>query len=372
MNFFRKWVDGNLTESHLAYDVSSFSSYAKGLKEAEWGFNRDGDKLPQINLGCYLSHTGGIPLFYVTYHGSIVDKAQLPYMMAYNEELGIKDIKFILDRGFCTTSNLQELHSMAIQYVMAVNSFHKTTRSAIDEVREDITLLRYRLNEGTYGKTINSRFYGVKSNMHVYYSTVTAERQREDLLRLVEKRGENLKHIKQLTAKEINFYSKFHDIAINTDNTISYTLNYDKIEKEAMYCGFYCILSNTSSNTKQIYNIYKQRDIIEKGFDDIKNHIDMKRLHTHNDETTNGKLFCAFIALIVTSQMTEPLRTINKSSGKGHLSRPGLLLELEKIKVLIYPRTRRLLNPLTKKQREILAAFGLSEKELKSYASCPE
>jgi transposase len=370
INFFKKWVAINPTDIHLAYDVTSFSTYAKGMRDAEWGYNRDGDKLPQINMGFYLSQMTGIPLFYVTYPGSIVDKSHMPYMMAYNDELCIHDVTFVMDRGFCTTSNLQWLHSNNMRYVMAVDTFHKTTKAAIDEVRADITSLRYRIDDGTNAKTIHSRFYGVKSEMHVYYIAENAQQQRNDLFRLAISKGEILKQISQITPKELKYYSRFYDIELKADKTFSFSINYNKIDHEARNCGYFCILSNTMRKNDDILEIYRKKDIIEKGFDDLKNHIDMKRIHTHNDDTTGGKLFCAFIALIATSQMAEPLKEINKSSGKRRLSKTGLLTELEKIKVIAYSRENRLMNPLTKRQRLILTAFGLTEKELMSYASC--
>jgi transposase len=52
-----------------------------------------------------------------------------------------------------------------------------------------------------------------------------------------------------------------------------------------------------------ILSVYRDRDAIEKGFDELKNYVDMRRLRTHNQETTKGKKFCALIALIVASEI---------------------------------------------------------------------
>jgi hypothetical protein len=100
MSFFEAWLGRAMTCGYLAYDVTSISSYSKEIHDVEWGYNRDGEKLPRINLGCYLSQDTGLPLFYVTYPGSIVDKSYMPYMMSYNNILNIKtkNIVFIMDR----------------------------------------------------------------------------------------------------------------------------------------------------------------------------------------------------------------------------------------------------------------------------------
>jgi transposase len=165
IEFFKAWVPRNLTNEYIAYDVTSFSTGGKRIEDAEWGYNRDGGKIPQINLGCYLIQETGMPVFYVTYPGSIVDKSHLPYMMAYNDELGIIDLVFVLDKGFYTTSNIQSFHSNGIRYLIAVDKFHKTTQAAIDQVREGLISMKNQINEGIYAKTIQSRFYGVSSFM---------------------------------------------------------------------------------------------------------------------------------------------------------------------------------------------------------------
>ena len=51
--FFREWMRVKKSGEYIAYDVTSFSSYGKGIPELEWGYNRNREKLPQINMGMY-------------------------------------------------------------------------------------------------------------------------------------------------------------------------------------------------------------------------------------------------------------------------------------------------------------------------------
>jgi transposase len=369
MEFFKEWVKRNLTDSYLAYDVTSLSCYGKDIEDAEWGYNRDGDKLPQINLGCYLQQQTGLPVFYVTYPGSIVGKSHMPYMMEYNEELGIHDVTFVMDKRFCTTENLKWLHSNNICYVIAVDKFHKTTRAAIDRVHDGLVSMRYRIKEGIYGRNICSQFYGVPSFMHILYNNELAEAQRTDLFRLVETYGETLSQREKITKKEARKYKRFFDINIEKNCNFTYNINHDKVNHESVICGYFCILTNIKESSSNILNIYRRKDKIEKGFDDIKNYIDMKRIRTHSDNSTRGKTFCAFIALIAASQIAETLHAFNQSSGHRRLSKINLVSELEKIKVIVRPGRIRLMNPITKLQRDLLTAFGLSETELQAFIS---
>jgi transposase len=371
MAFFKAWMAMNIAGDFLAYDVTSFSTYAKKIEESGWGYNRDGEKLPQINMGYYLSSQTGLPLFYVTYAGSIIDKSYMPYMMVYNNELKVKDAIFVMNRGFCSTANIQWLHSKNIRYVMTVDSFRKATCSAIDEVRDTIKSVNNFIRPGLFGQTIHSRFYGVRADVHIFYSHELEVNHEASLFRRVEVIGEKLRQLKKITPKEAKFYSNYYIININNDGTFTYTLNGKNIDSKRLNNGFYSIISNTKFDIKNIDIIYKRRDKIEKGFDDIKNFIDMKRMRTHNDLTTRGKLFCAFISMIAVSQITEKLRSINKVGGHRRWSKDGFISELEKIKLFTFSDgSVHLMNPLTKTQRELFATFGTDEDALKTWAKC--
>jgi hypothetical protein len=114
MRFFKLWIKRQKLGSFLAYDVTSFSTYAKDIVESEYGYNRDNERLPQINLGCFISEDNGRPVFYVNYCGSITDSSHLPYMMSYNDDLKISDVTFVLDRGFCSTKNIKFMTEIII------------------------------------------------------------------------------------------------------------------------------------------------------------------------------------------------------------------------------------------------------------------
>jgi len=48
----------------LAYDTTSISSYSKGLKQVRYGYNKEGDYLPQINLALLFGEESNLPFYY--------------------------------------------------------------------------------------------------------------------------------------------------------------------------------------------------------------------------------------------------------------------------------------------------------------------
>jgi transposase len=367
MAFFRQWAPANAKHGYLSYDVTSFSSYAEGISDLEWGYNRDGDRLPQINLGRYLAQGSRLPVFYVTYPGSIVDKSHLPYMMAYNDELGIGGgITFVMDRGFCSASNVDFMHSEGRPYIMGVDKRSKAAQEAIDGVRKKIASLRHMAGDGTYAVAARSKVYGGQASMHVFYSPELAERQRRDLLRVVENMEAELAQAKDAPEKGMKRFARYLDISMRKGG-LSFERNYDRIDEASKNCGFFCILTNTEAASAEVLETYRGKDALEKGFDDIKNHIDMKRVRAHSGAAVDGKLFCAFLALIATSEMSNRLRAFNEANKARAVSKRGLISELEKIRVFVAHGGRRFLNPLTKTQRSLLAAFDLGENDLNAY-----
>lgn len=72
--FFREWMKIRKQKEYIAYDVTSVSSYGKQIEDPEWGYNRDKEKLPQINIGMYYGEESRLPLYYRIYPGAYPTK----------------------------------------------------------------------------------------------------------------------------------------------------------------------------------------------------------------------------------------------------------------------------------------------------------
>jgi transposase len=368
MAFFRAWATRRDGPQYLAYDVTSFSTYARGVGDAEWGHNRDGERLPQINLGCYLDQATGLPVFYTTYPGSIIGKSHLSSMMAYNKDLGVNRVTFVMDRGFASTANIGYMRRHKLSYVLGVEARYKAARQAVEEVRAGVFEMPNRLGSGVYAKAVKGVFWGQEATLHVFYDPVLCEQRRNELTREVDAEAEALAQLDQLTKRQAKHHSRRLRIDLADDGTFAFERDWDKIAAAGRDAGFFCVLTSTALTPKDVLAVYRRKDAIEKAFDDLKNHTDMKRLRTHSDETTSGKLFCAFIALIACSEIQAKVGPALKAS-KQSASKKDVLAEMDKIKIVDAASGRRLINPATKLQRGILEALGLTEERLKSYAA---
>jgi len=367
MLFFKAWLALQPENQYYAYDVTSFSSYSTNIAETEWGYNRDKEKLPQINVGCYLGQKSGLPAFYVTYPGSIVDKSHLPYMMAYNTVLGVQNACFVMDRGFCSADNIQFMHAKQLSFILGVELDWAEFSDAVLGVREGLVSMRYRVGEGVYGCGVSGCFFGVLGVLHVYFDADLAERKRCLLFRRVEVLEQRLGQLVQLTKREARVFRRYFKVELFEDGAFKFERDYDRIDGLARNCGFFGLFTNVLDVCSvEALLVYRRRDVLEKGFDDLKNFLDMRRLRVHSSGVLDGKLFCAFISLIVVSELSRRLGGFLRDRS---MSKAGVFLELEKVKVVLMSDGNRLLNPLTKTQRTIFEACGLSEEDLKKYVT---
>ena len=104
--------------------------------------------------------------------------------------------------------------------------------------------------------------------------------------------------------------------------------------------------------------IYRDKDVVEKCFDDLKNQLDMKRLRMHSSATVDGRLFVQFIALIYMSALRREMR---KSILIERYTVRELLQEMDTLtKVKYSGKYGHILTEITKPQREILKDLNIA------------
>lgn len=67
--------------------------------------------------------------------------------------------------------------------------------------------------------------------------------------------------------------------------------------------GWFVLISNDIKDAAEALRAYRQKDAVEKNFDDLKNDLDMKRLRIHTNATMEGRIFIQFVSLILTTYL---------------------------------------------------------------------
>ena len=361
LDFFRAWVHARQQHEYLAYDVTSVSSHARGNDLVEYGYNRDGEDLPQINLGMYYGEESMLPIFYCAYKGSIVDKSHLHYMMQYNERLGITEVCYVIDRGFYSESNVQGL-AFKHRFIVGLPNSLVLSKEIIAKYGQQVASSRYDIGlTGVKGIAVDDDRHGFRSKIHLFYANgKIADEERilkEKLARWEQELGEG---------KSVKAAEDYFTVAKSADGGApAVAREYVAIDEKVHNLGYFLMMTTDLKKTPgMILDIYRRKDIIEKCFDELKNDLDLKRLRIHSEVTMEGKVFVAFIGLI--------LRTYAHNKLRGYMDKnrpmsiPQVFDELRMIKAAKTRNGMVLRNPMTKRQRTILEQFDITEDMLEA------
>ena len=133
-------------------------------------------------------------------------------------------------------------------------------------------------------------------------------------------------------------------------------IRYDVLEHELKTAGWLVCVSNHVEVAKEAIQLYRAKDVVEKGFLHLKNCLDLARLRVHSDNAMQNKIFIGFIALIFTAHIHKIMldRDLYRT-----MTMKKLIKALESLRVQ-YIKGNRILFPLTKTQKTIFDAFGIS------------
>lgn len=367
LDFFDEWIASNGEDEYIAIDVTSKSSYCTNNEYTDWGYNRDHEKLPQINIATLVGEKSKLPYCYNIYSGSINDKTFLNFMLKNAEDFNLKIGKHIMDKGFYTEENVVLMLENGLQFIACVKENNAVKKILLTNTNELKSAKNYIENLKVYGSSYDFPIKDKIIKIHMFFDNSKIAKEEADLYSLISKYEDELKEIKKI-AKEISKkYLRFYDIEVFGDKTFTYKKNYDKIENERKLLGYFACATNIDNITsEETIKTYRAKDIIEKHFDDMKNYNDGNRSRTHITETFEGKSFIEFISLVYKSQMELKLSNY-KDENKTCVEK--ILIELSKLKIIKINDKFRLLQPITKKQREILKCFSINDDDVSNFVA---
>lgn len=73
-------------DDYLCYDITSISFYSQSNAFVRYGYNRDREPLPQVNMAMLFGQKSGLPAYYRRMQGNLSDVATLKSTMASRSE----------------------------------------------------------------------------------------------------------------------------------------------------------------------------------------------------------------------------------------------------------------------------------------------
>lgn len=367
MDFIRKWTSHIKPGKGICYDITSISGYSTNIDFIEWGYNRDGENLPQINMGMVCCQEQSLPFFYTVFPGSISDVSTIKNHLKYLAILKLKDVLHIQDKGFCSVANILDMHAHKMKFIQPLSFSWKKVKELIRKNKE---LLHRSEQAFQYNDEIMSytratiELEGKKFDAHLYLNEKAEIDQKHlFLIKLLETESKfEQKHF--ATEQEFDKYKedyiseKFRQYFSWNSHTKQTQRNQDSIDEYLAYLGYIVFASNDGHLDKlSVLDQYRNKDVIEKMYDITKNEMDGGRLRVHSQINMEGKLFVKFITLIIYLKLSRIMK--DQDMFKKYSLRE-VLLELRKIKITEIDNHEPITSEVSKKQRELLQKLGIT------------
>jgi ribosome assembly protein YihI (activator of Der GTPase) len=215
------------------------------------------------------------------------------------------------------------------------------------------TTWTHRKKRPNKGYTISSskRLY-----IHYYYNIDQAAEDEKAFDRKIFGLRNELLSGKRLAEHE-KLYAKYFDIKTTPKRGTKVVINEEEVKKTKKYYGFFALITNESMNAIQALEIYRNKDVIEKAFGDLKERLNMRRTLVSSEKNLDGKLFVEFVALIYLSYIK---KSMQETGLFKNYTMQTLLDKLDVIERFESPGHKPYIGEILDKQNEIYKCLGMN------------
>ena len=308
----------NLNTDLIHYDLTS--SYFEGLKceIAFYGHSRDHRKdRKQIVIGLVMCD--GIPIYHEVYEGNTLDKSTLKGMINnLKEKLGIKKAAIVADRGLITEGNLEMLEDEEYNFVLG---FQRRN----NKISKEYLVREINTEQQQFAIEVDKET--IKRNNKEYvrrYILCLDQNTKKDRLRNLEEIKNNL-DLKLMELKDKYSKSQLNKkgkkmtkeslilqafkiagknkrlFEIKEDNGLKFSFKKESYEYEKNIAGKFLIVTNTEKSAIEIMKTYKELQIVENAFDEIKNFLDVRPLEHHKKSRVKAHVFVCVLGFLIES-----------------------------------------------------------------------
>ena len=309
------------SSKELAVDGHSIKSSSHDNCLSEDGYKNPQFKDKQINLLMAYDINTNRPVLSRMYDGSAVDSTIFKDLFERKE---LKNILFIVDKGFYTDANIKLLSLNGNKYIIPSKTNTKDYKKLIEDTTCKNTFVYQR---GKKKSAVEYKELVKDSYKLIFYRDMTSS-----------------------AIEAADYYSKI--------DGKTYTL--ELYEKYKEFYGTIVLRTNLDKTAEEVYGLYKRRWLIETFYDYYKNRLDVNALHLPDYYQSQGLSFI----MLITSLIHHDFLTKTKSTKK---SVTDLLLDARFLKMHKKQGSWSLENT-SSRHYELFSSLGISlEKELKEF-----
>jgi transposase len=327
LSFFAKyeddliaWIDSKITEQRsrdttcVFYDVTNF--YFEIELEDELrrrGVGKEHRPNPIVQMGLAMD-TDGLPMGYKLFEGNTNDCLTLmPVLKEMRARHKAEHIIVVADKGLNTSDNIAAnvLDGNGFVFSQSVRRATKTLQNWVLDESGYKGNENFKIKDRIAKKTITVACKdGTKKKVDIevrevaFWSRDFAKRSQSERAKVIEKSMATVARGGMDAAKSHTPIRYITDTAVvkKTGEAAShiYSLNEDKIKKDASFDGYYCIISNELDKTaEEIIDIYRGLWRIEETFRVTKSVIETRPVYVSRHDRIHAHFMTCYVALVL-------------------------------------------------------------------------
>ena len=359
--------------TYYALDSTSISTHSSSITNAQWGHNKDGDELRQINVLMLVNQETGIPIYYREYAGNTPDVSTVAYTLKEYARLELnRRAILVTDKGYSSISNIGKCLRDEQSFIMNIKTSFSFIKNLIAENYQKLdNICSYNSKLSCYSITrkINwsyPSFYKTKTGRSVHTKTelymhfyldpkIKANIHLNLVENIITPILDKLRHGIDLTPEETCYKERF--IIDNKDGT--FDSNNVNLTRYMLTKGIRVLLSDSVSDNEECWRAYHNRERVEEAFACLKQQTGGYRLRTSKDNTTKGKMFTLFLACSIGLIFRQRIKNTKiKGISLPYDSDSKILAKLNLIEQTIF-KEGAIFSEVVGKNREILEALGI-------------
>ena len=313
--------DGTL----VLYDITS--CYMEGEYEnseiVEFGYNRDrkrGHEQIVISLPC---NKDGCPVAAEVFKGNTKDETTvIDKINELKQKYGLERVVFVGDRGMVTQAVYDKIDHATVKSITALN------HGNIQELCDKGTIQMSLFDEMNIVEIIDGDVrYMLCKNPAMKQKEATARKRLLELtcaeLDKIVASTRKTKYSKAVrVGRVIDKYKMSKFIIIEgSDNSVTYKLNNDKIEKESALDGCYIVLTDVPADDMSALDTvksYKSLIKVEQAFRSLKTtQLEMRPIYHKTDDRIKCHVFICMLAYYIMWHMKQRLKPLAEVDGVG-------------------------------------------------------
>ena len=356
---------------YLALDSTALSAYSVTISSAAYGYAKQNPELRQVNFTLGVDYLNGDVCYAYENEGSITDKSVYPHLMMdlHHNGYNLQDTVIVTDRGYQSICNIQRLLDIEINYVCGVPLTEESVKQLFERYKSSLSNPAFlngrlkvaaRTSKELWEKATDSGPLHLSTSLHLYKYTELAAQQAISLHQKIEEVLEKKNSGEKLHSAD---RSRVRNYIVENNKNV-WVKNIKGLEEFLTRAGCFAIRTNCIEDPFECLAVYKQRQIVETAFRQMKVLNGNNRLRC-TERTYVGKLLLFVIAQSLRMRM---LYTVKENEQRLDLDLPGDSLDkamaMLKGIMAIRPPSKAVWagRPISKKARDILELLGINNK----------